>query len=73
MNQTIQNYLTKVKEQLSRLKATEYSYRGALQELITAIIVDEKVTVVNEPKRAECGLTTNSISTRFPSKRGTSL
>jgi len=51
----VPKYLEKVEEQLSSGNATEHSYRGALQELVSSIIDDENMTVVNEPKHIKCG------------------
>ena len=51
----ISKYFTEVQKQYDTKNATEHSYLGALQELISSIIDDERVTVVNEPKRSECG------------------
>jgi predicted helicase len=64
----ISKYLAEVQKQYNTENATEHSYRGALQELVSSIIDDEKVTVVNEPKRSECGAPDYIISKKVQSK-----
>lgn len=49
----IETYLAAVGATWKTGVATEHSYRGALQELLSALLPG--VSVVNEPKRVECG------------------
>lgn len=49
----IQQYISNVNSLFNTGKATEHSYRGDLQQLLTSILKD--VAVTNEPKRIECG------------------
>jgi len=46
-------YLKEVASTLGSGRATEHSYRPALQEMLSSLFKDAKVT--NEPKRQECG------------------
>lgn len=53
MKLTIQEYLKKVGERYKLGNATEHSYRGDLERLISSLVSD--VVVTNEPSRIECG------------------
>lgn len=50
----ILNYLSQVEKIHKSGQATEHSYRGALQNLFEALLGND-YTVINEPKRIECG------------------
>jgi hypothetical protein len=49
----IHQYIANVTSLFNTGKATEHSYRGDLQQLLTSLLKD--VAVTNEPKRIECG------------------
>ena len=53
MINSLQSYLQTIQEVYRTQKATEHSYRPALQQLIQSF--DQKITVTNEPKRIACG------------------
>ncbi|MFM8294161.1 MAG: hypothetical protein ACKN9E_06395, partial [Microcystaceae cyanobacterium] len=46
-------YLQTIQKIYQTQKATEHSYRPALQEFIRSF--EDKLTVTNEPKRIACG------------------
>lgn len=50
----IQGYIQAINAKFITGKTTEHSFRGDLQSLIEAIIGTE-FTVINEPKRQDCG------------------
>lgn len=50
---TVQDYIREVEKLYYSGKATEHSYRPALQHLIESFI--EGITATNEPKREKCG------------------
>ena len=49
----INGYLKEVKKIYSAGNATEHSYRGDLQNLVSNMIKD--ISITNEPKRQKCG------------------
>ena len=52
-NQPYKTYLGEIQKNLSTGDATEHSHRAALQRLLES--VDNGITVINEPRRIECG------------------
>lgn len=54
MIDAIKTYIAKLNEQFSSGVAHEHSYRGALQNLLNALL-PKGYTVVNEPTREKCG------------------
>jgi len=53
-NPHIDTYIKQLNEQFSTGNATEHSYRGPLQALLSALL-PSSITVINEPKRSDCG------------------
>ena len=53
MHTNISNYLKSVEKRYNSHIATEHSYRGDLENLISSFATD--LTVTNEPKRVSCG------------------
>lgn len=51
---TVQHYIDEVHKHYKSGKATEHTYRGALQECLEDILPKD-VHVTNEPKRQQCG------------------
>ena len=51
---TIAQYLKNITKLYKSKKATEHSYRGDLQSLLTDLLSDE-ISVTNEPKQIKCG------------------
>ena len=49
----LETYIAEINKQFVSGNATEYSYRGALERLLTALL--SGFTVTNEPSRIECG------------------
>ena len=60
--QIIKNYLKKINTSFLSRIATEHSYRGDLQNMITEIIDDDSILVVNEPSRIKGGMPDYSIT-----------
>ena len=60
---SLQIYLQTIQKIYQTQKATEHSYRPALQEFIQSF--GDKLTVTNEPKRIECGAPDFVISQKF--------
>jgi len=65
---TIEQYIESINKLYKSGKATEHSYRGDLQQLISSIATE--VLVTNEPARIECGapdyvITRNDIPVGF--------
>ncbi|MFC1719116.1 hypothetical protein ACFL6S_36020 [Candidatus Poribacteria bacterium] len=58
-NQAYQTYLREIQKNLSTGDATEHTHRPALQRLLES--VDHGITVINEPRRIECGSPALSI------------
>ncbi len=54
MKPEITNYITEVNNQYITGKATEHSYRPALQKLLSSLL--PKYTITNEPSRMDCGV-----------------
>ncbi len=52
-DQPYQVYLGEIQKNLSTGDATEHTYRPALQRLLGS--VGHGITVINEPRRIECG------------------
>lgn len=51
----IQEYIHHITLIFASGNATEHSYRGYLQQLLSSLLESEGITVTNEPKRIECG------------------
>ncbi|MEN9373399.1 MAG: hypothetical protein RIR79_951 [Pseudomonadota bacterium] len=51
----IQEYIHHITLLFASGNATEHSYRGYLQQLLSSLLESEGITVTNEPKRIECG------------------
>ncbi|MFR9649735.1 MAG: type ISP restriction/modification enzyme [Rikenellaceae bacterium] len=51
---TIRDYIIELNKQYATCSATEHSYRPALKSLLESIL-PTSITVINEPKRSECG------------------
>ena len=52
-NQPYKTYLEEIQKKLSTGDATEHTHRPALQRLLESL--DDGITVINEPRRIECG------------------
>ena len=52
---TIQEYLQHITQLFTTGHATEHSYRGYLQQLLSHLLEKEDISVTNEPRRIQCG------------------